>query len=101
MDLFVFTTADGYDIAIPEDDIATIWAAKTPGNILIERITDNPAVEVVYDFDTFIADYSDHIDLRPRARKSKSKKRPASTLKPTAEPVANVVELAKRCGQKK
>ncbi len=97
MDLFIFTTADGHDIAIPEDDIATIWAAKTPGHILIERITDNPAIEVVYDFDTFIEDFSDHVDLRPRGQKSK--KRPVQ--KPTSDPIVNVVELAKCRGQKK
>ncbi len=101
MDLFVFTTADGFDLAIPEDDIAMIWAAKdTPGNILIERITDNPAIEVVYDFDTFIKDFSEHVDLRPRAQKAK--KRPTQKAKKRpAEPIANVIELAKRRGQKK
>jgi len=96
MDLFVFNTPDGYSIAIPEDDISTIWAAKTPGHILIERITDHPDVEVVYDFDRFIKDYSDHVDLRPKTRKSK--KRTAS--KPKYDPMANLVELEKRRGKK-
>ncbi len=96
MDLFIFTTADGYDIAIPEDDIATIWVAKTPGHILIERITDHPDVEVVYDFDKFIEDYSDHVDLRLRTRKAK--KRPAPKAKNT--PKGNVIELEKSRGKK-
>ena len=96
MDLFIFTTAEGHDIAIPEDDIATIWAAKTSGHILIERITDNPAIEVVYDFDKFIEDYSDHVDLRSRARKPTKRTAP----KPKYDPMANLVELEKSRGKK-
>ncbi len=96
MDLFVFTTAEGHDIAIPEDDIATIWAAKTPGHILIEQITDNPIIEVVYDFDKFIEDYSDHVDLRPRARKAKKRTAPKAKYNHGAD----VIELEKRRGKK-
>ena len=44
MDLFIFRTADGYNVAIPEDDIATIWQAKTPGHTLIERLADQPDI---------------------------------------------------------
>ena len=96
MDLFVFTTAEGYDIAIPEDDIATIWAAKTPGHILIERITDRPDLEVVYDFNKFITDYADHIDLRSRARKPNKRTAP----KATDTPKGNVIALEKSRGKK-
>ncbi len=96
MDLFIFTTADGHEVAIPEDDIATIWSAKTPGHTLIERITDHPDIEVVYDFDKFIEDFSDHVDLRSRTRKAK--KRPA--LKAKENPKGNVIELEKRCDKK-
>ena len=70
--------------------------AKTPGRILIERITDHPDVEVVYDFDKFIADYSDHVDLRPRARKTKKR----TVLKPKHDPMGNVIRMEKHLGKK-
>ena len=77
MDLFVFRTADGYDVAIPEDDIAAVWQAKTPGHCLIERVEDRPDIEVVCDFDKLVLDRFDHVDARPSTRKAK---RPAVEL---------------------
>ncbi len=96
MDLFIFTTADGHDVAIPEDDIATIWSAKTPGHTLIERVSDTPDIEVEYEFNALITDFFDHVDLRPRARKPK--KRPVPKAK--YDPMANLVELEKCRGKK-
>ena len=72
MDLFIFRTAGGYDVAIPEEDIATIWQAETPGHVLIERVADRLDIEVVCDFDKLVKEF-DRMDLRPRARKTKSR----------------------------
>ena len=73
MELFVFKTAGGYDVAVPEDDIATIWQAETPGHLLIERVADRPDIEVVCEFDKLVIERFDHVDARPRARKTKGK----------------------------
>lgn len=76
MDVLIFTTVDGYDVAIPDDDISTIWSAKTPGRTLIERISDTPDIEVEYEFNELIIGYFGHIDLRPQIRKSKKRTAP-------------------------
>lgn len=67
MSMFIFRTPEGHDVAIHEEDIVMIWAAKIPGNTLIELIEDRPDIEVVCDFNTLLSECYDRLDLRLKA----------------------------------
>ncbi len=80
MDILVFTTVEGHEVAIPDDDIQALWRGKDGKGTLIERLSDNPNILIDYDFDALIREWFDSIDLRPKKAK-KAKKRAAPKAK--------------------
>ena len=90
MDVFVFKTVAGHEVAIPDDDIQALWRGKDGVGTLIERLSDNPDILIAYDFDTLICEWFDSFDLRPK----KAKKRIAPKAKKSS--AGKVVKLPAR-----
>ena len=95
MDVIVFTTVDGHEVAIPEDDIQALWRSTDGNGTLIERLSDNPAIHVDYDFDELLQNLFYRVDLRLK-KPIKAKKRTTKKAKNIATSKVAKLPIRKR-----
>lgn len=82
-------TADGRDVLLVMDHIAVIWAGKSGGTVIVERVDGDP-IEILGTV-AALSEFFSTYDMRP-----KNKKRAASRKMPPGPPPASVVPIRPR-----
>jgi len=64
----LFKTPDNYDVLLPSDEIAGVWAGQDKGTVVLERLSGSLLVIRYSSVQRFAADFTHYYDERRRPR---------------------------------